>query len=84
MHVIPPGKTGRAAAKPFTFSFWEVEFKRRPREIIKIIAVNVPGKNPQFSWFYWFLLSFSTTALTARMVASGPSTALPATTRCRT
>src|SRR5688500_13555989 len=95
VHVIPPIATARAATIAFALSFRQVKFERGLREVVKIIAVYMPGKNPQFLLFYRFLPSFSVnTAITAgycvinvlsaAIAASGVSTALPETTRWRT
>jgi hypothetical protein len=84
MHIFPPGKTRGAAAISLPLSFREIELKGRLRKVVKIITVNMPGKNPGFSLIYGFLLSFSSTALVARIAARGVVAALPATTRWRT
>jgi hypothetical protein len=59
MHVISPIETTSASAVAFAFSFRQIKFERRLREVVKIIAVNMPGQNPQFLLFYESLPSLS-------------------------
>jgi hypothetical protein len=84
VHIFSPGKTGCAAAIALALSFWQIKFKGSLREVVKIITVDMPGKNPEFSLSYGFLLSFFSTALVAEIAASGVAAALPATTLWRT
>ena len=83
MNMASPIKAGQSSAISLAFSLWQEKFKGSLSEIVKIISVDVPGKNPELL-VYLGLLSFSMTAALARIAASAVLAASPATIRCRT
>jgi hypothetical protein len=82
--MVSPIKTGQPSAVSLAFSLWQEKFKGSLSEIVKIISVDVPGKNPELFLVYLGLLSFSMTAALACIAASAVLAASPATIRCRT
>jgi hypothetical protein len=84
MYVVSPVETGCPPAVAFPLSFRQVKFEWSLGEVIKIIAVNVPGKHPESSFHQGLVLSLFIIAFASKIAASGVFMALPATIRCRT
>ena len=84
MYVVSPIETGQPSAISLAFPLGQEKFKGSLGEIVKIVSVDVPGKNPELLLVYLGLLSFSMTAALARIAASAVLAASPATIRCRT
>jgi hypothetical protein len=82
MYIVPPNEARRAPAVAFALSFRQVKFEWSLGKVIKIISVNMPGKNPEFSFYYGLALPLCIIAFVAKMAASGVFTASPATIQC--
>jgi hypothetical protein len=82
MYIVPPNEARRAPAVAFALSFRQVKFEWSLGKVIKIISVNMPGKNPEFSFYYGLALPLCIIAFVAKMAASGVFTASPTTIQC--